>query len=94
MHASTPSQPFTMPDDVVLEKIDDSLVVVNLVTDQILELNETAARLLELLRDGMSRDEAVDALAQEYSVSLQEVSENVDTTIRALVEHRVIEASG
>lgn len=94
MHASTPSQPFTMPDDVVLEKIDDSLVVVNLVTNQILELNETAARLLELLRDGMSRDEAVDALAQEYSVSLQEVSENVDTTIRALVEHRVIEASG
>lgn len=79
---------------MVLERLGDTMVTVHLGTDRILELNDTAARLVELLAEGKTTAEAADAIAQEYDAPKAEVVANVESTVARLVEESVLEALG
>lgn len=79
---------------MVLERLGDTMVTVHLGTDRILELNDTAARLVELLAEGKTTAEAVGAIAQEYDAPKAEVVANVESTVARLVEESVLEAVG
>src|SRR5690606_7719420 len=85
---------YRVVDDVVIERLGDTMVTVQLGTDRILELNDTAARLVELLADGKTAGEAATIIADEYSVPLPEVTANVQSTVAQLVEERILEAAG
>lgn len=89
---STPTDPrsFGLQHDVLLEQIDDTVLVVNLATDEIIELNETAARLLELLAEGRSDREAAQALAAEYATTPAAVASDVAATVQVLLDGGVI----
>ncbi len=82
----------TVP-DVVIEKLGDAMIAVQLGTDRIIELNETAARLVELLVGGDSVGEATLALAGEYDVEADVVGHDVVETIAMLVSEQVLEAA-
>lgn len=77
--------------DVVIEKLGDAMIAVQLGTDRILELNETAARLVELLVAGSTDAEAALALAGEYGVDVTTVAGDVSDTIAMLVAEQVLE---
>lgn len=85
---------YRVVDDVVIERLGDTMITVQLGTDRILELNDTAARLVELLADGKTTSEAAETIAGEYSAPLAEVMANVEGTVAQLVEERVLEAVG
>jgi len=95
MTEGTPAQPpqgcWTTTPDVVLQRLGDAMVVVQLQTDAILELNETAARLVEILTDGKTVDEAIDVLTHEYDAPIDDVRRDVHQTLASLVAERVLE---
>ena len=76
--------------DVVSRKIEDRLVVVNLRTNRIYELNSTASRLWELLDGGRDRAELEQLMVEEFDVSQSELSANLDETLTALSSEGLI----
>lgn len=90
--ASTPyTGRWTTAPDVVVQRLGDAMVIVQLQTDAILELNETAARLVELLTDGKTVEEAVEALAGEYAANAEDVRKDVQQTLASLAAEQVLE---
>ncbi len=67
--------------DVEGRRLDDVLVVVNLKTHSMLELNHTAARVYELLETGGTVSEISEQLASEYEAPLQDIEEDVARAI-------------
>lgn len=57
-----------------------------------LMLNDTGAFIFERLQRGSTQEEIADALTQEYDVSLDTVSADVQKTIDSLIEAGVAEA--
>jgi len=82
---------WTTAPDVVVQRLGDAMVIVQLQTDAILELNETAARLVELLTDGKTVEEAVEALAGEYAANAEDVRKDVQQTLASLAAEQVLE---
>jgi len=76
--------------DVVARRLGDSAVLVRLSTNQIYELNETGARLWELLEEGASIDAAVTTLAREFEAAREEIAGDVDALLRDLSEQGLI----
>ena len=57
-----------------------------------LMLNDTGAFIFERLQRGSTQEEIADALTQEYDVSLDTASADVQKTIDSLIEAGVAEA--
>jgi hypothetical protein len=68
-------------DDVISRKVGDRMVVVNLQTNRIYELNPTASRLWELLETGRDRAELEQAMLQEFDVREPDLSVNLDEAL-------------
>ena len=77
-------------DDVISRKVGDRLVVVNLQTNRIYELNPTASRLWELLETGRDRAELEQAMLQEFDVREPDLSVNLDETLTLLASQGLI----
>jgi hypothetical protein len=54
--------------DVIAKRLDNAAVLVNIVTNQIFELNETGARIWELLGEGVHPTGIVSRLVDEFDV--------------------------
>jgi len=76
--------------DVVARRLGDSAVLVRLSTNRIYELNDTGARLWELLEQGASIDTAVATLVTEFAAPHDDIARDVDALIRDLTEHGLI----
>jgi hypothetical protein len=85
------SRHYRLSDQVVIDRLGDSLVAVQLGTDKIFELNETATRLVELLEEGNTAAQAADAIATEYEATLDTVRQDVVLTIETLIAETMIE---
>lgn len=57
----------------------------------IITLNETAAFLWNVLREGKEKGDLVAALVNEYDVTEEQAVEDVEEFIRYLEEHKVVE---
>jgi hypothetical protein len=79
-----------MSPDVVKQRLDESLVLVHLATDRILELNDTAATLLELLSSGLSDKEAEERLMELFDVDASALREEMDACLHALQSEGVL----
>lgn len=83
-------------DDFILRKVADTYVVVpvNSMTldfNGIINLNETGAFLFELLQNGATKDELLIRLLEEYDVSKQKASSDIDTFIEKVKEADILE---
>jgi hypothetical protein len=68
------------------------LVVVNLRTNRIYELNPTASRVWELLEAGAGRTQLEESLLEEFDAERSVVSRDVDRTLAHLSAQGLIEA--
>ena len=59
-------------------------MLVHLRTNRIFSLSPTGARFWELLSDGRTRAETEKQLAEEYDVSREEVSSEIDSLVTML----------
>ena len=83
-------------DDFILRKVADTYVVVpvNSMTldfNGIINLNETGAFLFELLQNGANKDELLIRLLEEYDVSKQKASSDIDIFIEKVKEADILE---
>ena len=67
------------------------MVLVHLRTNRIFSLSPTGARFWELLSAGSTRAEIETALLDEYDVSREEVSAEVDSLVRMLETEDLVE---
>jgi hypothetical protein len=87
MEHETSARPDPLPapsPDVVSRRLGDEVVLVHLKTNRIFSLSPTGARLWELLSDGMSRPEIEQQLREEYDVSREAVSAEIDSLVATL----------
>ena len=70
--------------DVVSRRVRDEVVLVHMKTNRIFALSPTGARFWELLSDGRARHEIEAQLLEEYEVSREQVSAEIDSLVNAL----------
>ena len=70
--------------DVASRRLGDEVVLVHLRTNRIFSLSPTGARFWELLSDGRTRPEIEAALLDEYDVSREQVSTEIDSLVTML----------
>jgi hypothetical protein len=76
--------------DVVSRRLDDRTVLVNLRTNRIFELNRTGARFWELLGEGSSESQIVEALVAEFEVPREQLEREVRGLIDSLLDEGLI----
>lgn len=70
--------------DVVTQRMGDDMVLVNLKTNRIFDLNVTGARLWELMSEGYSVSNIQDQLLSEFEVDKQVLRSEIDKTLAAM----------
>jgi hypothetical protein len=68
--------------DVVARRIGDGAVLVHLPTNRIFELNHTAARLWELLEEGLDHAQILARLAEEFEVDEARTASDLDQCVQ------------
>lgn len=83
--------PRITPNSAVLsQRVGNSLVLVNLQTDLIHELNQTGARFWELLHSEDDLDSVQEQLTREFSVSVSTVQHEMEQLISSLADRALI----
>jgi hypothetical protein len=77
--------------EVVSRKLGDRLVVVNLRTNRIYELNRTACRVWELLETGVGLSDLEESLLEEFDVEQAVVSRDIERTLARLSSEGLID---
>ncbi len=77
--------------DVVAQRVQDEVVLVNLRTNEIYTLNKTAARAWEMIAEGRDRSGVEAGLSEEFSVDEAEVGGELDSLVAELVEKELIQ---
>lgn len=78
--------------DVVGRRIGDRFVLVNLRTNRIYELNETASALWELLEAGTDVSELEAKVSERYDVEPEKVRDEIDSLMRLLTNAGLVTA--
>jgi Coenzyme PQQ synthesis protein D (PqqD) len=78
--------------DVVAQKFEDSLVLVNLRTNRIHEFNRTGARFWELLEEDGDRGRIEEKMLAEFDVPKDQLSRELDELVKQLAEEDLVQA--
>ena len=78
--------------DVVGRSIGDRFVLVNLRTNRIYELNETASALWELLEAGTDVSELEAKVSERYDVEPEKLRDEIDNLMRVLTNAGLVTA--
>jgi hypothetical protein len=70
--------------DILAARVGESVVLINLQTDRICELNPTGSRFWELFCEGRSRAALQEQLAGEFDVDPGELDDEIDRLLDAL----------
>lgn len=76
--------------DVVGQRLGDEVVLVNLKTNRILELNQTGGRFWELLQSESDRSRIEEQLLGEFDVSREALVAEVDGLISRLADEHLV----
>jgi hypothetical protein len=83
---------FKVNPNVVAQRVEDQIVLVNLETNRIFALNSTAARLWELLSDGRNAGEIHAELSKEYAVDGLGLREEIERLLEELNAESLVAA--
>jgi hypothetical protein len=82
---------FKVSPNVVAQRVEDQIVVVNLETNRIFALNSTGARLWELLSEGHDESEIHAQLREEYAVEGNELRDEIEGLLAQLNAEALVE---
>jgi Coenzyme PQQ synthesis protein D (PqqD) len=77
-------------DDVVGQRLGDEVVLVNLKTNRIFELNRTGGRFWDLLHEDGNRDQIEARLREEFDVGEERLTAEVDALIASLAAEDLV----
>lgn len=76
--------------DVLTEKSEDALIVVDVRSRQVHELNATAAWLWECLEQGCGRRELAEVFCHHYDVHMERAKRDVEKLLSELLQRDLI----
>jgi Coenzyme PQQ synthesis protein D (PqqD) len=76
--------------DVVGQRLGDEVVLVSLQSNRIFELNRTGGRFWEILQSESDRGRIEEQLLEEFEVSRDELSAEVDQLIESLADEELV----
>jgi len=79
--------------DVAARRLGDEIVLVNLRTNLIYELNRTGARLWELLAEGCDRREIERRMLTDFDVAEETLRTEIDELLASLLEAGLVTAA-
>jgi hypothetical protein len=82
--------PCTPNSAVVFKRLDDRMVLVHLGTNQIFELNDTGARVWELLQEDIVGDDLLARLAGEFDVDPLILRNEIEALLSELVNEGLV----
>ena len=81
---------FIISPDTVANRMGDQIVLVHVGTDRIFELNQSAARVWDLLTSGHTRNEIQKILLEESNISESVASQQVEELLDSLIAEKII----
>jgi len=81
---------FHVSPDAVANRMGDQIVLVHVGTDRIFELNQTAARIWDLLALGHNRNEIQKILLEEFRISESIATQQIEELLATLIGERII----
>jgi Coenzyme PQQ synthesis protein D (PqqD) len=76
--------------DVIAKRLDQTAVLVHMGTNHIFELNETGAKVWELLAEGVSTEGIVHQLVEQFEVEEEQAADEVKRLITQLRNNQLI----
>ena len=70
--------------DIIARRLGESAVLIRLQTNRIYELNDTGARIWEVLKTGVTRDDVVERLLPEFDIDRNALGLAVDELLGML----------
>jgi hypothetical protein len=81
----------SMSEQILFQKVDGGVVLLNAVNGEYYGLNEIGTRIWELLQEGQSAVSVVACLLQEYNVSEQQLRQDVGKFLGYLQSRGLVE---
>jgi hypothetical protein len=76
--------------DVVHQRLEGEIVLVNLKTNRIFALNRTGARLWELLEVGCDRSEISRQMQAEFDVDAAQLEQEIEALLSSLLDEELV----
>jgi hypothetical protein len=90
LEPSSRRRTFALPPDVVLQLIGGDGLLLNLQREDVFALNATAARILQLVIDGMDLDRVIDTLSTEFDADRDEVAFSAEQLVDELLSRGLL----
>jgi hypothetical protein len=81
---------FIISPDAVANRMGDQTVLVHVGTGRIFELNQSAARVWDLLSSGHGRNEIQKMLLEEFDISDSIASQQIEELLDSLIAEKII----
>jgi hypothetical protein len=96
MESSTNASPERRPrlrlnPAVTSQRFGDDAVLIDLRTNEIYEMNRTAARMWQLLGDGLDVDDIEGRLVSEFEIEPEELRRQMDSFLVTLLDAKLVE---
>lgn len=82
---------YVVSDSVLSQKVLSETVLLDARRGEYFELNQTASRLLDLLRETGNLDRVIQLMADEYAVDESTLRRDMDEVVSKLLEHGLIQ---
>ncbi|HKY42192.1 MAG TPA: PqqD family protein [Pyrinomonadaceae bacterium] len=82
-----------IPDDVLISKLQEESVILNLDSERYYGLNDVGTRILSVLTTSESIEAAYETLVKEYDVDAQVLRQDLLQLIEELVDRGIIKVS-
>jgi Coenzyme PQQ synthesis protein D (PqqD) len=81
---------FVISPDAVANRMGDQIVLVHVGTGRIFELNQSAARIWDLLASGHYRNEILKIIHEEFNISDSIAAQQIEELLDSLTAERII----
>lgn len=89
-----PTAELTIPQHVLLRRVEDEMILLNLDSDEYFALDEVAARFVEILDPSGSIETAAKTITEEYDVMLDVVTADLTDLTEQLVDVGLLVLAG
>ena len=87
------SDRFQISPHALVKQMGNSVVLVHLGTEKIFELNPTAARIWDLLAEGLTREDIHSRICEEFDVPGEIASQEIEELLSSLISENIISVS-
>ena len=81
---------YQIDSDVLFKRLDDRMVLVHLSSNRIFELNETGARIWELLQKGVATEDLLAQIPKEFEADHESLNEEIKNLLNDLETENLI----